>query len=293
MRILDPVALNEVARRPSLEDELTTGEGFSKLLSDARIDPQRWRREAEEQLLRISPLTQGNQFVRDLLDRDVSVERTWRAWRLQGRANSDPLWRKHGAEWFANGLVPALVLAGYHRLYLLLDEFEKIYVHQTTRQREEFLDLFRQVFYERDSVAVRRKYVVSVLSIHPSIETYLQSHWQRMGLDGMAPISPTEIARIAVTLGPATPPLMRHLLVTYIDHFRIPGDRHRGAVHPFEDLALTHVMEKGRYYPRNTLRYAHLVLQHACAWQQPAPITGAFTKRFLDGTADLPDEDDE
>lgn len=293
VHLLDAEALSELAQRPNLEEELTTGDGFPELLADAGIDAPRWRRAAEELLLRISPMSQGNQFVRDLVERDGSVERTWRAWRLHGRAGSDPLWRKHGSDWFANGLVPALMLAGYRRLYVLLDEFEKIYVHQTTRQREEFLDLFRQVFYERDSVAVRRKYVVSVLSIHPSIETYLQAHWQRVGLDGMAPIAPNEIARIAVTLGPATPRLTQHLLVTYMDHFRVPGDRHRGAAYPFESDALTHIMDKGRYYPRNTLRYAHLVLQHACAQQQPAPITGAFAKRFLDGTADLPDEDDE
>lgn len=291
--LLDEEALADLARRPGLEDTLLSGDHFSELLQDAGIDAATWRRAASDRLERIAPTCGDNLWVQDLLERGVSVERTWRAWCTQGRASSDPQWRRFGASWFADGLVPVLLLAGYRRLYVLLDEFEKIYVYQTSRQREEFLDLFRQVFYERDSVAVRRKFVVSVLSIHPSIETYLRAYWSRVGLDGIAPLSPDEIGRIAVTLGPATPQRMEHLLVTYIDHYRAKrADPCRGTPHPFAREALAEIMERGRYYPRNTLRYAHLILQRAAAQSTSAPIDRAFVQQFF-SAAELDDDEDE
>ncbi|WP_437296605.1 hypothetical protein [Sorangium sp. So ce426] len=291
--LLDEDQLSAVAERPGLTKELESRDGFSSLLTELGLTTDDVVEAARNRLEAISPTCLDNAFIAAFLNHGASIEASWVAWRNGGWVASDYRWKRSAAEWLTNGLVPVLVLAGYRRLYILLDEFEKIYVHQTGKKREEFLDLLRQVFYEQDSAAVRRQYFVTVLSIHPSIETYLKDHWARVGLHQLAPLSPGEIERISVELGKSNEPRLRHMLITYMDYFRPMDDPQRGKIYPFAKGALAPAMDKARLYPRDTLRYAHAILRKAASESIPAPIEKSYVEAFLASGQPLDEEEDD
>lgn len=293
--LLDEEQTEEMSERDAEEvtQDLESTSRFAELLKSFGCDLDGVSAAAEARLSAISSTCLDNDFIRAFLANGASIEAVWAAWNKTGWAVSDHRWKRWGAEWLTNGLVPVLVMAGYQRLYVLLDEFEKIYVHQTGKKREEFLDLLRQVFYEQDSAAVRRQYITTVLSIHPSIETYLKAHWARVGLDQLAPLAPGEIERISVALGSSTNERLKHLLITYLDHYRPEDDSHRGTGFPFAPGALNPMLEKARLYPRNTLRYAHAILRKAAEDAIPAPISKSYVEAFLSSEQAPQDEEDE
>ncbi len=293
--LLDEAQIEDMSERDAEEVtlDLESTPRFSKLLKSFGCDLDGVSAAAEARLSAISSTCLDNDFIRTFLENGASIEAVWATWRKNGWAVSDHRWKRWGAEWLTNGLVPVLVMAGYQRLYVLLDEFEKIYIHQTGRKREEFLDLLRQVLYEQDSVAVRRQYITTVLSIHPSIETYLKAHWARVGLDQLAPLAPGEIEKISVALGSSTVERLTHLLITYLDHYRPEDDPHRGTVYPFSPGALNPMLEKARRYPRNTLRYAHVILRKAVGDAIPAPIQKSYVEAVLSSDQTPQDDEDE
>lgn len=293
--LLDDAQTEEMSERDADEVtlDLESTPRFLELLKSFGYDLESISAAAEKRLSVISSTCLDNEFVRAFLENGSSIEAVWAAWSRNGWAASDHRWKRWGAEWLTNGLVPILVMAGYQRLYVLLDEFEKIYIYQTGKKREEFLDLLRQVFYEQDSAAVRRQYITTVLSIHPSIETYLKAHWARVGLDQLAPLAPGEIERISVALGSSTDERLTHLLVTYLDHYRSDDDPNRGSIFPFSPGALIPMMEKARRYPRNTLRNAHATLRKAAADAVPAPIQKSYVEAVLSSVQAPQDDDDE
>lgn len=207
---------------------------------------------------------------------------------------SDYKWRKEGVEWLTNGLVPVMLVAGYRRLIILLDEFEKIYISQNARERDEFLDGLRQYFFERDSVAVKYQYITTVLTIHPSIYTYVGTNWRRVGLDNLAPLDVDRIQNVSVELGASGDDKLEHLLVTYLDYFRVNADDpNKGTVYPFSADALASAVEAARFYPRGTLWYAYELLQKAAKDEVSAPISREFVEEFIQGGVKPPQDEDD
>jgi hypothetical protein len=291
--LLDLLSEEQIAMLASdkeVDQDLEGTARFEALLERNGVGLNQFQDNAAARLQAIWPSALDNAFIQEFLDQGVSFQGAWKEWERTGKASSDYHWKRSGAQWLVNGLVPVLVLAGYQRLYVLLDEFEKIYTYQTSRKREEFLDSLRQVFYEQDSAAVRRQYVTTLLSIHPSIDTFLASHWGRVGLEQFAPLAPDEIQRFSIELGRSNVKQLTHLLTTYMDYFRTEDDPRRGTLYPFASAAIEPAMDKARYYPRNTLRYAHLVLQSAAQQKTPAPIPRQYVEDFLEKMA--PDFDD-
>lgn len=293
--VLPEEKAEELSARPAAEvvADLESPDLFAVLLKGLGIGPRILADAARKRLQATSQSSLDNDFVKGFLANGASIEAVWREWLGNGWAASDHRWKRSGARWLTDGLVPVLMIAGYRRLFVLLDEFEKIYIYQTGRKREEFLDLLRQVFYEQDSAAVRMQFLTTVLSIHPSIETYLKNPWARVGLHQLAPIAPDEIKRISVELGKSTPERLTHLLVTYLDYFRAEDDPDRGTIYPFAPGALDPAMLKARLYPRDTLRYAHAILRKATSDGVPAPIDLAYVKQFLASGAEAPPEEED
>ena len=293
--LLDEEQIDEMTERDAEEVtlDLESMDRFEIMLTGFGLDLNKLSAAAKVRLSAISSTCLDNDFIKAFLANGASIEALWAGWRTNGWAVSDHRWKRWGAEWLTNGLVPVLVMAGYQRLYVLLDEFEKIYIYQSGRKREEFLDLLRQVLYEQDSTAVRRQYITTILSIHPSIETYLKAHWARVGLDQLAPLAPGEIERISVALGSSTDERLKHLLITYLDHYRPEDDPHRGTVYPFSPGSLTPMLEKARLYPRDALRYAHAILLKASREDISAPIQKSYVEAFLSGGQAPQDDEDE
>ncbi len=275
-----------------LNQSLSDVQGFSNLLAKYDIAFSGFVDLVKLQLEKIQP--DINLFLANFLESDCSLTAIWADWVKKGIAGNDYKWRKEGVEWLTNGLVPVMLAAGYRRLIILLDEFEKIYISQNGRERDEFLDGLRQYFYERDSVAVKFQYITTVLTIHPSIYTYVDTNWRRVGLDNLAPLDVDRIQNVSVELGASDEAKLEHLLVSYLDFFRVnTDDPKKGSLYPFNDDALAPAINEARFYPRGTLWYANKLLHKAAEENVPAPISREFVEEFIQGGVKPPQEEDD
>ena len=257
-------------------ESLLSFEKFLQLLKEQGVTYEAFQEELGRQIRSISPTQVGGDFIELFTVAGGDLESLW----IEIKDYSDYRWRNDGIGWFLNGVIPVLIAAGYKHIFVLLDEFEKIYINQNNRERDEFLDSLRQYFYERPSVAVDRQYISTVLTVHPSIDRFLAVNWQRVGLDYLAPLKPGQIEQRSVTLGASTLERLTHLLVTYIDYFRT-GDEHKGTVYPFEADALESALKAARLYPRGALWYAHAIIQKAAGENVNPPISRRFVENFV------------
>jgi len=295
-RMLSEEQIDSLSRRPpeDLQNSLQSNDNFFIILSEVGFTRSAYLEEAERQLVSIAPSTFSARFFREFIYVDCSLERLWEKWKREGFAPNDYQWRNHGINFFTEGLVPVTIVAGYRRFFLLLDEFEKIYMYQNNRERDEFLDSLRQYFYERDSTIVRNNYVTTAITIHPSIDRYLARNWQRVGLDGLVPLGPTRIKACSVELGASTTSKLLHLVMTYIDYFRIEVDgSHFETLYPFSEDALEPAIEAARFYPRGTLWYANAILKEAVMEEISPPITRDFVEKFIRAEKKPPVDDDD
>ncbi len=288
LRLLNEEQIADLASRPGEEVSASLGsdEQFWRLLNEFELTQQGFNAQAELELKRVggATLSYGREgFVSQFIAVNCSLASLWSKWQEAGVVGHAYRWRNVGVRWLIDGLVPVLIVAGYRRLCLLLDEFEKIYISQNTRDREEFLDSLRQYFYERDSTVARHQYISTILTIHPSIYRYLRGPWSRVGLENIAPLDPSRIPERSVLMGSSDIPKLAHLLVTYIDYFRQKKDEdeNRGTLFPFVSDALDPAMEAARFYPRGTLWYAYELLQKAAIEGVEPPITRRFVEEFI------------
>lgn len=296
-RMLPEEQIDSLSSQPpeDLQNILQSNDNFFIFLKEAGFTRSAYLEEAERQLVSVAPTTFSARFFREFISADCSLERLWEKWKRGGFAPNDYQWRNHGINFFTEGLVPVTIVAGYRRFFLLLDEFEKIYMYQNNRERDEFLDSLRQYFFERDSTIVRNRYVTTAITIHPSIDRYIARNWQRVGLDGLVPLDPSRIQSCSIELGASTTSKLLHLVVTYIDYFRIErGGSHFETLYPFSENALEPAIDAARYYPRGTLWFAHAILKKAVMEEIVPPITRDFVEKFiLSGEKPPVDEDDE
>lgn len=292
--LLNEEQVTELSNLPAdqLNNSLAKEEAFTDLLAKYGHTLPGFVDMVKSQLETIQPVT--NFFLSDFFENNCSLSAVWADWVNKGIAGNDYRWRKEGVEWLTNGLVSVMLVAGYRRLIILLDEFEKIYISQNGRERDEFLDGLRQYFYERDSVAVKYQYITAVLTIHPSIYAYLDTNWRRVGLENLAPLGVDKIKNVSVELGASDPAKLKQLLVTYLDFFRVNADDpKKGSVYPFNPDALEPAILAARNYPRGTLWYAYELLQKAAKDEVPAPITREFVETFIEGGVKPPQDEDD
>lgn len=271
--------VDDLSTTTDLSERLTSPTAFGGLLAELGISQSAVDEAAKSALVKEGGDPQNLLFA-DFLKAGCDLSGLWEEWRRSGLAASDYQWRVHGSDWLVDGLVPILAVAGYSRFLILLDEFEKIYLQQTAREREEFLDELRQCFYERDSVAVRKGYISTVLTTHPSIDRYIKDVWSRVGLDNLAPLSPDRMPHISVELGKSTKTQLGGMLTQYLDQYRI-GEAHKGSVYPFANGALDVAMDAAALYPRGSLWYAHSILRKAAEERLQPLIQTAFVNEFL------------
>lgn len=262
-----------------LQERLRDDGEFRRILSDHSIQPSAFFAQAETAIRNHAGTTLDQDFLRRLREQDLSLRKLW----LALDQLSWNTWRTWGTSWLTDGLVPLLLSAGYERLYVLLDEFERIYRFQTGRRRDEFLMALRQTFFEGASAAVRTQFISCILTLHPSVDQYLAENWRIAGLEGISPLSASHVGTRAVTLGASEPAKLRHLLQTFLDFYRTDDARsqHTGTVYPFMADALDPVFDAAKRYPRDTLRLAYEILAAAVAQNQPAPLTKAWVHDVL------------
>ncbi|MDM8550909.1 hypothetical protein QUF72_12550 [Desulfobacterales bacterium HSG2] len=278
---------------PEIRATLLSDNQFKDLLNKYGFTLYGFIEEAERQMKSVAGETFNKSFFSEFFSVNCSMVRLWNKWKEDGLASNSYQWRKLGTDLFTGGLAPVTIIAGYQRFYVLLDEFEKIYISQTNRERDEFLDSLRQYFYERDTAILRNKYITTVLTIHPSICVYLARNWHRVGLDGLAPLDPDRMAECSVELGESTPEKLSDMMNTYIDFFREKeDDPNFNTLYPFSEDALVPAILEARKYPGGTLCYANMILQKAAQKEIPPPIPRDFVETFIEEETGLFEDED-
>lgn len=204
--------------------------------------------------------TFDSKFQQVLQEANYELALTWD--KVVGRW-SDYLWRRDGTSVFLNGLSAAIVASGFSRLFIFLDEYEKIFLYQNSRNRSEFLDGLRNSVFDSDTVAARYGLLRVMLVIHPRVIDQVAGTWSRVGLDRFCPIVGPFADQRAVTLNELDEPHLRRLLIGYLDYFRQEHDPRSGSIYPFSegafDALITHSQGIAGYF----LAYAHFILSSA------------------------------
>lgn len=261
---------------------------FRKLLVDERLTEQEYLDALRRTIQEDVKAPDKNRFLFEYLQIG-SLERLWEGWARDRFEN--PRLRKELADWFVDGLAPILMAGGYRRMIVLVDEFEKIFIYQTDRMREEFLDTLRQRLYEQDSAAARKQFVTTVLTLHPSIERELAIYWERVGLKGVAPLHDVVRSR-SVELRAPTRDRLVGLLTTYLDGYRTDS-RNMGTPLPFARDAMDELVERAGLVPRDALRLAHDSILAAARDAINVPIPLVFVRSQINLSLQRPQEGDE
>lgn len=295
----EPDRIEDLAKIPAsdMNASLANLTAFKSLLQDNGLTWEQFAEAAKSAVVAESGGHFNEEFIEDLELSSWELQELWEGRRDgDGYAGlSDHYWQRGGTDWLIDGLMPVLMAAGYQRFHLLLDEFEKIYFYQTSKKRDEFLDSFRQYFYERPSAVMQRSFISSLLTIHPSVDKYLAANWARAGLEDIAPLTPPRMHQHSILLGASQIPKLDHVIVTYLDWYRTEdhAKTHAGTLYPFSDDALHPAMRAAQLFPRSTLWYAHAILRNAAHDKQPAPITREYVERFVSKTPEPPVDDED
>lgn len=207
-----------------------------------------------------------NPIFRDVLEAvNYELSRTWHD--AVGRW-SDYRWRRDGTLVFLDGLSAAILASGLSRLFVFLDEYEKIFLYQNSRDRSEFLDGLRNSVFDSDTVAARYGLLRVMLVIHPRVVDQVAGTWSRVGLDRFCPLIGPFAEERAVTLRELDVPELRTLLIGYLDHFREPGDSRYKTIEPFTQQAFDALIEYSQGIAGYLLAYAHFVIAEAVRAEQ-------------------------
>lgn len=278
---LQPKQRAELAEIPDtkLQQQIRDEATFQQILARYALPPAAFLSHLENAVLAQAGATVARDFLQKLQAHKMSMSALW----PKLEACSWNTWREYGTSWLVDGLVPVLLAAGYDRMYVLLDEFERIYRFQTGRRRDEFLMTLRQTFFERSSAATRTQFISCTLTLHPSVDRYLAENWRVAGLEGLSPLDAKHVDQHAVTLGASTIPRLRHLMQTFLDAFRTDAHRsaHAESLYPFADDALDDAFTTAKLYPRDSLRLAYQIIATATATSQPAPLSKAWVASVL------------
>jgi len=264
-----------------LQRQFQDEELFGQILASHSLTPATFANQVEQAVSAQGGATMSRNFLNHLRGNGMRLSALW----PKLEAASWNTWREYGTSWLVDGLVPVLLAAGFERLYVLLDEFERIYRFQTGRRRDEFLMALRQTFFEGSSAATRSQFISCILTLHPSVDRYLAENWQVAGLEGLSPLAAGQVEKQAVTLGASTIPGLRHLMQTFLDAYRTDATRgkHMGSLYPFAADALDDAFTAAKRYPRDSLRLAYHIMAGAAATSQPAPLSKDWVNSTLPG----------
>jgi hypothetical protein len=258
VRILDPGKITELAA--------LGGDEASQLLSTPKKIEENlgvaWE-QVKEQIATLLQETSAGvlnpAFQKALEEADYQLSHIWNIvgyW-------SDYRWRRDGTLAFLDGLSAVILASGFSRIFVFLDEYEKIFLYQNSRDRSEFLDGLRNSVFDSDTVAARYGLLRVMLVIHPRVVDQVAGIWSRVGLDRFCPIIGDFANQSAVTLRELDVPELRTLFIGYIDHFREAEDERSGTIFPFSEEAFDALVEYSQGIAGYLLAYAHFILAEA------------------------------
>jgi hypothetical protein len=174
----------------------------------------------------------------------------------------DSFWRKSGAMLVFDWLVRLFRAAEFTRGILLIDELEKIVVHQNILERRSFVESIRYYLIDGNCQNARDRFYGILLTIHPIIQELLLAHWHSAGLDRLAPLNEPEAAQCTLYFPPLDKEMSLPLVTVYLDYFR-KVENDRGTIKPFTEDAVVEALLRSGGVPGKTLNLLHRVIEKA------------------------------
>ncbi len=177
-------------------------------------------------------------------------------------ALTDSFWRRSGPSMVFDWLVRTFRAAEFTRGILLVDELEKVVMHQNILERRSFVEARRYYLIDGNCQSARDRFFGTLLTIHPIIQELLLAHWQSAGLDRLAPLNEPDAKQCTLYLLPLDKSMALPLVTVYLDHFRrLQSDR--GRIKPFNEEAVVEALVRSGGVPGKTLNLLHRVVEHA------------------------------
>lgn len=257
-RILSPEKLQELsALNPVQANDLLSS--TQRIADELAVPVARLNVEIQTLVGTVSGMAVSSIFAEIFRAADFNLVHTWKiveAW-------SDNRWRRDGAAALLDGLVAALITAGFRRLFVFFDQYETVFLYQNATDRSEFLDGLRGSIFDSDTVAARYNFLRVLLVIHPQLVDQVSGSWARVGLDRFCPIIGSEARHTAITLRELDIPQLRNLLTGYLDAFRATNDPHLSTIYPFTQAAFDTLVTQSQGIAGYLLSYAHFMLAEA------------------------------
>lgn len=174
----------------------------------------------------------------------------------------DSFWRRSGPSMVFDWLVRLFRAAEFTRGILLIDELEKIVIHQNILERRSFVESLRYYLIDGDCQNARDKFYGVMLTIHPIIQELLLPHWQSAGLDRLAPLNEPEAKQCTLYFPPLDKKMSLPLVTIYLDYFRLDAKK-AGTIFPFDESAVVEALMRSGGVPGKTLNLLHRVIEKA------------------------------
>jgi hypothetical protein len=174
---------------------------------------------------------------------------------------TDYRWRQDSGRLVFDDLVCLCLAAEFTRGLLLVDEVEKIIIHQSTKERRAFVEDIRYFLLDGPHRSARSGFYQLLLTIHPYVQELLAPHWSAAGLDRFCALSGELTPEYTIYFGPLDAEAAVPLVTVYLDRFR-PPDR-QGELTPFDEDAVVEALRLANGVPGPMLSLLHRVIERA------------------------------
>jgi hypothetical protein len=172
----------------------------------------------------------------------------------------DSFWRRSGPAMVFDWLVRLFRAAEFTRGILLIDELEKIVIHQNILERRSFVESLRYYLIDGNCQNARDKFYGVLLTIHPIIQELLLAHWHSAGLDRLAPLNEPEAKQCTLYFPPLDKRMSLPLVAVYLDYYR-QNEKEMGTIRPFDEDAVVEALIRSGSVPGKTLNLLHRVVE--------------------------------
>lgn len=175
---------------------------------------------------------------------------------------SEYRWRQQGGQWLFNDLVRAFRAAGFTRGLLLVDDFERIVVHQNSKERLSFIENIRYYFLDGPFESTRSKFYSVLWTIHPYVQELLVSHWNTAGMERFCALGGELAAEHTIDFRPLETQAAVPLVLEYLNRARL-SDQDRDQLQPFDHEAVVEALRLVKGLPGFMLALLSRVMEHA------------------------------
>jgi hypothetical protein len=207
------------------------------------------------------------------------------------RRQTEHVWRRQGGPWLFDELVRVFRKAQFTGGLHLVDDFERIVVHQSARERLSFVEDLRYYFIEGPFENVRHRFYSALWTIHPYVQELLVSHWQQVGLERFCALGGELAAEHTIDFRPLEAQAAVPLVLAYLNCSRLREEDY-GQLGPFDRDGLVEALRLVKGLPGYLLALLSRVMDHAVRKDWPS-IDGERIREVYKEEPPLPAEGEE